>query len=264
MTDEQWLKEIRKYDSEENISWEDHLIGGALELARTLEGFVKEEPERFARLGLKFPVDTHPFYIEHILSGLKETNGFTELKLDVCRKAYSESRDECGKTLADLLGSIKEPLPDDAVQMLNWLATEHPDPETKLWNEEITGGTPYYGENILNYGINTTRGRAAEAIRDLIWSDASYIDRFRATIKQLVNDRSLAVRSCVSSTLLAIINHDPKFALEQFLKLTEPRSRLYDCLLATPYVDRFIYYALRDHFGQLRQRCSENATVSSS
>lgn len=252
MTDDQWLKAIKRYDSEREFPREDILKGGALELARTLEGFVKEEPERFARLSLKFPVGTHHYYIEHILSGLKETNDFTELKLEVCRKAYSESRNKCGKAIADLLGSIKESLPDDAVQMLKWLAIAHPDPETELWDEEVTDGKPYYGGDILDHGINTTRGRAALAICDLISFHASYIDRFRATIKQLVNDRSLAVRSCVSSTLLAIINHDPKFALEQFLKLTEPRSRLYDCLLATPHVDRFIYYALRDHFGQLR------------
>ncbi len=171
MTDEEWLKEIRKYDSEENISWkdQDHLKGGALELARTLERFVKEESERFARLSLRFPADTNPVYITHTLMGLKETEASSELKLKVCRKAYSESRDECGKAIADLLGSIREPFPDDAVEMLNWLATEHPDPETELWIEEVTDGTPNYREDILNHGINTTRGRAAEAIRDL-WS----------------------------------------------------------------------------------------------
>ena len=252
MTDDQWLKAIKRYDSKREIPREDILKGGALELARSLQGRVQEEPERFARLSLKFPVDTHPFYLEHTLMGLKETNGFTELKLDVCRKAYSESRDEYGRAITDLLGSIREQLPGDAVQMLNWLATEHSDPKTELWNEEVTGGTPYYGGSICDYGINTTRGRAALAICDLISNDASYIDRFRTTIKQLANDSSLAVRSCAGFTLLAIINYDPKFALEQFLKLTEPRGRLYDRLLVTPYVDRFIYYALRDHFGELR------------
>ncbi len=252
MTDDQWLKAIKRYHSRREIFWEDPTKGGALELARMLQGCVQEEPERFAHLSLRFPADTNPVYMEHTLMGLKKTNDFTELKLEVCRKAYSESRNKCGKEIADLLGSIKDSLSDDAVEMLNWLAIEHPDPEEELWDEEVTGGKPYYGGDILDHGINTTRGRAALAICDLISFDASYIDRFRATIKQLVNDRSLAVRSCVSSTLLAIINHDPKFALEQFLKLTEPRSRLYDCLLATPYVDRFIYYALRDHFGQLR------------
>ena len=278
MTDEQWLKAIKRYDSKREISWDDPTKGGARELARSLQGRVQEEPERFARLSLRFPSDTNPVYMEHILMGLKETETPLELKLKVCRKAYAESRDRFGKEIADLLGSIREPLPDDAVQMLDWLAIAHPDPEKELWDEEVTGGSPYYGGNILNHGINTTRGRAAEAIRDLIRWDASYIDRFRATIEQLVNDRSLAVRSCAGSTLLAIINHDPNFALEQFLKLTKPQGRLYDHLLVgilpkffgrlfgittpresiydhllvTPYLDRFITYAIRDHFGQLR------------
>ena len=252
MADDQWLKAIKKYNSERRIPGEDILKGGARELARSLQGRVQEEPERFARLSLRFPSDTNPVYIEHTLRGLKETNGFTGLKLDVCRKAYSEFRDKCGKEIAYLLGSIKEPLSDDAVKMLIWLATEHPDPEKELWKERAAGDTPYYGGDILNCGINTTRGCAAWAICDLISSDASYIDRFRTTIKQLVRDRSLAVRSCASSILLPIINHEPNFALEQFFKLTEPRGSLYDCLLATPYLERFIGFMLHDHFEKLR------------
>ena len=254
MTDDQWLKAIKRYDSKREIPREDILKGGALELARSLQGRVQEEPERFARLSLKFPVDTHPFYLEHTLMGLKETNGFTELKLDVCRKAYSESRDEYGRAITDLLGSIREPLPGDAVQMLNWLATGHSDPEKELWIEEIAGGTPDYREDILNHGINTTRGRAAGAIRDLIRWDASYIDRFRATIEWLVRDNSLSVRACAASILLYITNHDWEFAFEQFDRLIEPQDDQTDsdCLLANPYVDHFIYHGLRDHFGRFQ------------
>ena len=231
MTDEQWLKAIQRYDSDEILSDpENPKKGGALELARMLRKFVKKEPERFARLSLKFPVDTHPFYLEHTLMGLKETNGFTELKLDVCRKAYSESRDEYGRAITDLLGSVREQLPGDAVQMLNWLATGHSDPEKE------------------------TRGRAAEAIRDLIRWDASYIDRFRTTIEGLVRDRSLSVRAGAASILLYTTNHDWEFAFEQFSKLIEPQGDQTDsdCLLANPYVDSFIGHGLRDHFERFR------------
>ena len=278
MTDDQWLKAIKRYDSKREFFWGDPTKGGARELARSLQGRVQEEPERFAHLSLKFPADTNPVYMEHTLMGLKETEASLELKLKVCRKAYAESRDRYGKEIADLLGSIKNPLPDDAVQMLDWLATEHSDPEKELWDKEVTGGTAYYGGNILDHGINTTRGRAALAISGLISSDVSYIDRFRTTIERLIDDSSLAVRSCAGFTLLAIINHDPKFALEQFARLTGSQRRiwdrllvgilpkffdrlfgtttlqkgLYDPLLVTPYVDRFLKYAIRDHFGQLR------------
>lgn len=192
----------------------------------------------------------------YTLRGLKETEASSELKLKVCRKAkaYSESNDECAKAIADLLGSIRDPLPNDAVQMLNWLAIAHPDPEKNLWNKEVTGGTSYYREGLLNHGINTTRGRAAEAIRDLIRLDASYIDRFRTTIGCLVLDRSLSVRACAASILLYTANHDWEFAFEQFAKLIEPQGDQTDsdCLLANPYVDSFIYHGLRDHFGLFR------------
>ena len=205
MTDEQWLKAIKKYDLWRNIS--DPSKGGAWELGSMFRRFIIKDPDRFARLSLRFPLGTNPTYIEDTLYGLRATEACTKLKLDVCRKAYSESRDECGRAIAGLLDSIKEPLPNDAVQMLSWLAIAHPDPEKELWNEEVTGGSSYYGEDILHRGINTTRGCAARSIGSLILSDASYIDRFRATIEQLVNDRSLAVRACAGFTLLSIINH---------------------------------------------------------
>ena len=254
MPDEQWLNAIQRYDSEIEPLVEDPLKGGALELARTWEGFVTREPKRFALLSLKFPPTTHPFYLMHTLSGLKKTEGLTNLKLAVCRKAYSESHAECGMAIADLLGSIAEPLPDDAIQMLNWLATEHPDPQKELWNEKVTGGMPYYGGDVFNAGINSTRGRAAEAIRDLIRRDATYIERFRVTIEKLTGDKSIAVRSCVASVLLYVTNSDWAFALAQFARLIgfQISKTDGDRLLGTPDAERFIRYGLREHFDRLR------------
>ena len=253
MTDEQWLKAIKKYDLWRNRSAPSK--GGAWELGSMFRRFIIKDPDRFARLSLRFPLGTNSTYIENTLYGLTDTKACLKLKLDVCRKAYSESRDECGKAIAGLLGSIKEPLPNDAVQMLSWLATKHPDSQRELWREKNTDGAPAYGGDILDRGINTTRGCAARAIGNLILSDASYIDRFRATIEQLVNDRSLAVRSCAGFTLLTIINQDPKFALEQFAKLIEPQGEQTnsDHLLVTRDVKRFIFYEIRDHFECLRK-----------
>ena len=256
MTDNQWLKAIQEYDSEESKHlWKNPEKGGALELARMLQEFTKQDPERFALLSLRFPLGTHPFYIAHVLDGLKETKIPLELKLKVCRKAFSEVWEACGREIADLLGSVEELLPSGAALMLDWLATEHPDPEKEAWKEEAPGGVVYYDGDILTHGINTVRGRAAEAIRDLILRDASYINRFRVAIERLVNDESVAVRACASSTLLAIINHDSEFALGQFLRLVEPRGNKTDDdrLLATRYVERFINYGLYEHFGHLRR-----------
>jgi hypothetical protein len=287
MTDEQWLKAIAKYQSDDRLRWDDPEKGGSRELAVMLREFTKNEPGRFARLSLLFPAGTNPVYIERIIDGLKETTASTELKLAVCRKAYTEYRIECGKAIADLLGNIQDTLPNDSVRMLDWLATEHPDPDKELWNVEAQSGQSYYGGDILTHGINTTRGCAAEAIRNLILSDREYIARFRMTIDHLVNDKSMSVRSCAVSTLLAVANYDWQLALSLFqilvqvqnkwlriivrlrhrldhvesllrciLRWTDKRIASHlehdDLLLATQYVDRFLYHGIQDHFFRLR------------
>jgi hypothetical protein len=249
MSDEQWLRAIAKYRADERLNyWDYPEKGGAWELAGMLRDFVHNEPERFARLSLRFPIATHPAYIDRVLDGLKGTAAPTVLKLDVCRKAFAESRVACGTVIADLLGGIEEPLPQDAVEMLHWLATRHPQPERELWEEQAPGGQSNHRRDILTHGINTTRGRAAEAIRNLILRDASYVAQFRETLDQLVGDRSLGVRSCVASTLLAVALHDSPLALELFATLAVADDRL----LATLYAERFIYYRLRENFFVLR------------
>ena len=249
MTDDQWLRAIKKYRSED---WgrflQNEVTGGAEQLAQVFGERVKEEPERFARLSLRFPADTNPVYLERTLSALEKAPITSDLKLQVCRKAFEESRGSCSRSIADVLGNMEDPLPDDAVRMLHQLATEHEDPGREEWQEDAGNGQPYYGGDILTNGINTTRGRAADAIRDLVLSDAAYIERFRPTLDRMIQDRSAAVLSCVAGTLRAVADHDPVLGMSLFqgMNLSEDR------LLSTHHVCDFIKGHLRDGFPELR------------
>ncbi len=249
MTDGQWLNAIRKYRSEDRMFLSgDALKGGAEELAQVLGERVKEEPERFARLSLHFPADANPVYLECILLALREAQIASDIKLRVCRKAFVESHGPCGRWITDVLGSIGDPLPDDDVQMLHRLATEHEDPGSEAWKEEAGGEKPHYGGDIHFNGINTTRGRAADAIRDLILSDATYIERFRPTLDRMIRDRSAAVLSCVAGTLGAVASHDPALGMSLFLSMNLSEDRL----LATRHVSDFIRMRLHENFPELR------------
>lgn len=286
MTDEQWLKAIAKYDSEHRHRATDFLKGGAWELAGMFREFVRNEPERFARLALRLPSNASAAYLDRALDALKDVTSLFELKLELARKAFAEHRIECGKAIADLLGQIEQPFPADSIEMLAWIATEHPDPEKELWSEQAVGKTPYYGGDILTHGINTARGRAAEAIRDLILKKPGYIKDFESTIRKLADDRSFAVRACAASTILAIAPSDWSRAFRLFEVLLEPSSPTMvilqrvrrkipermggyhlcrqldlvaskylvhdDVLLRTEYVDRFIRYALHGHADDMR------------
>ena len=257
MTDDQWLLAIAKHHSDNRtdlINSGDGLKvkGGASELAQVLEQRVKEEPKRFGLLSLEFPVDTNPLYLEHTLAGLKDAIVSADLKLQVCRKAFTDSPRKYGKSITDVLGAIKDPLPDDAIDMLHRLATEHEDPATEGWQEDAGGGRTYYNGDIHFNGINTTRGRAADAIRDLIITDSDYIERFRTTLELMVKDSSVSVLSCVAETLrgVAYHDHDPALGMSLFLSMVSSLSE--NRLLATPHVYFFIRDNLSDSFADLR------------
>jgi hypothetical protein len=250
MTDEQWLRAMAKYRSEHRdfTRVDDSLRGGALELARQLQTYVEKEPDRFARLALRFPAETNAAYFDHVLCGLEKATIPTDLKLAVCRKAYADCREKCGGGIAKLLGTVDEPLPDDAVAMLEWLATQHPDPDKEHWQITASSGTPYYGGRIYENGINTTRGQAVGAIGDLILDDSAYIRRFEPTLARIIGDSSASVRSCAAWTLRAVARHDIPLAMSLLsrMKLAE------DALLATPHMDYLIVGALPKHFEQVR------------
>ena len=128
--------------------------------------------------------------------------------------------------------------------MLHWLATEHEDPRKETWQQHADGTSG----DIHTNGINTARGRAAEAMTELISADSTYIDRLRPTIDRIIHDRSAGVRSCIAGTLRAIAYRDPEIGilLFQHLNLAEDR------LLATLHVRRFIDERIRESFVELR------------
>ena len=269
MTDDQWLRAIVKHNSDE-WQWREDIKGSARQLAQILEVEAKGNPERFAHLALRFPANANPVYLDRTLAALTGAPIATDLKLRTCRKAFEESRGPCGTSIADLLGSIKDPLPEDAVQMLHWLATEHEDPAIEAWQKtqplsvidirqmaktpdsgtskkDAGGGKPYYDGDPLSCGINTVRGRAAVAMRKLILTDAAYVDQFCPSLERMVHDSSVAVRSCVAGTLWAVARRDPALGLSLFLKMDLSE----DVLLATDNVYRLIHDALRDNFAEV-------------
>ena len=247
MTDDQWLRAIAKYNANRTDYSGDRIKGGAPQLARILEQRVEEEPVRFAQLSLRFLANTNPVYLDRILAALRESTVDSALILQVCCKAFQESPGHCGKSIADVLGSLEEALPDRAVQMLHHLATEHDDPARELWRREVGNSEPFYGGDIYMNGINTTRGRAANAIRDLIFEDAAYVDRFQHTLATMIRDPSPAVLSCVAAAVETVAFVDISLGMSLFPRMNLSEDRL----LATRYVYRLIHRGLRAYLSEM-------------
>ena len=247
MTDEQWLGAVAKYPSGDWSVAAEGIRGGARQLAERLEARTREDPERFARLGLKLPRNGNPAYLEATLDGLRTAAITNELKLEVCLKAFAECPERCGRSIVDVLRSMGGELPDEAVQMLRELATEHEDPATESWQEDA-GGQPYYSGSPLEAGINSTRGRAAEAIADLIGGNDANVDRFAETVARMIVDSSASVRACTAGTVESIACHRPAQGMSLFLRMDLSEDRL----LTTPHVYRLLSWSLRDRLAEVR------------
>ncbi|MAS95107.1 MAG: hypothetical protein CMO55_18075 [Verrucomicrobiales bacterium] len=240
MSDQQWLRAIAKYCSEERSYDPVHPEkGGARELARMLQTFAAQEPYRFAALALQFPEGTNHCYFAYVLDGLQKAEIAFTHKLQVARLVFQIDSKDCFRACLGMLGtSIDEKLPEDAIEYIKFAAA-HRDPNTELWNDEV----PYYGRDILSCGINSVRGYASETIKALIFSDPAYIEDFEDTILHLITDNNVSVRAVAASILRAIAVTQTDEALDRFEILVHADDRL----LGTPYLDDFIRAGLSEH-----------------
>ena len=252
MGDEQWLSAIRQHDSDEHgLTQDGHLGGGALELSRVLENQVKQEPERFAKLVLEFPDEANPSYFEAVLRGISEADLDIETVTRVCERCHRIEGRPLGREICQpIANATPGKVPPEALDIVGWYATEDPDPDRELWRTPVPRSSDYYYRgDALEHGINTVRGRAAQAIAALIEGDPERIAYLHPVLERMVQDPSVAVRSCVAQALLAVLRFDRDLAVELFLQLCDTE----DELLQTHYVERFIYFGVQTHFGELSQ-----------
>ncbi|MCY4412146.1 MAG: ATP-binding protein [Caldilineaceae bacterium] len=250
MRDGQWLSAIHRHDTDrDDFTQDGRYVGGARELSRVLENQVKREPRRFAELVLGFPDHANPFYFEAVLSGLRDTNLDIETILRVTERCHRIEGRPLGRYICGpIASSAQEEVPAEALDLVAWYATEDPDPQQELWRTPASpGGEPYFGGDILMNGNNTNRGRAAEAMARLIENDHRRITYFQPALEKMVQDPSIAVRSCVAETLLAVLRHDRDLAVTLFRQLCNTE----DALLRTRFIGRFLFLALQTHFQEL-------------
>ena len=254
MSDDQWLSAIRQYDSERpGVGQDGHFVGGAPQLSRILENQVRQEPKRFAELVLQFPNDANPSYFEAVLRGISDANLDLQTVVRVCERCHRIEGRPLGREICEpIAGLAKDNVPPEALDLVARYATEDPDPQQELWRTQVTPQIApeaeyYYRGDILTNGINTSRGRAAQALARLIESDHRRIEYFQSALEKMVQDPSIAVRSCVAQALIAVLRFDRDLAVGLFRQLCNTE----DALLRTPFIERFMYFALQTHFQEL-------------
>lgn len=265
MTDDQWLNALDRYASDRDHEWRDgQPVGGPDQLSQMLESQVRKEPLRFARLVLEFPDDANPTYFSAVLGGLDSFSADAKALFEACRRCHRLAIRPVGSAFCRLVEERPEfGWPVDLLNAVAWYPTEDPDPDCEQWRTEAASGQYFYDGDIYMAGINCVRGAAAGTVRALLFADKDRIQQFQPTLQRMVRDPSIAVRSCVATSLLPVLNFDRDLAVQIFLELCDTE----EVLLKTPHIEKFMQYALVTHFEQLRpiverMLCSSESEVA--
>ena len=245
MSDDQWISAMVKHTGDRPSFVGGQLVGGAVELSRDLEKLAAENPARFSALVIRMEATVPPIYFGAILRGLSGKGngsgrpGTLEQICLVLRRIRDLGAQVYPREIAGAIGALSdEALPDDTVQMLVQVAQKDPDPESDGWDFRKDEESP------ITQAINSARGAAAMALAQLLFADRNRWHILKPAIRQLVEDRVLAVRSVAVECLLAVLDTQRCEALAYFKIL----SKGADSILGTRYVERFIHYAIfRDY-----------------
>lgn len=282
ISDKSWLKIIKN----ENIGKktranriqqsEDSILESSVaQFSTSLQNAAGFQPNRFARLALKFPSEVHPDYITAILksSSLSEPDkswsdkdkaGWEPAKIELVEQILEkfqtgDDRESAISFCRMISARANESWSSKVLGKLVYFAQSHPDlePETLNIHCDKTSSEASVATLFQNT-INCVRGVAAEAIGRLLWENRELLESLRPAIEALVNDPHPAVRMASIDIVLPVLNIDRDQAVDWFVKASKDDLRV----AASPRATVFFNYAIPSHIDQLRQIVCSMATSS--
>jgi hypothetical protein len=248
MNDEQWLGAITKYDREHVRVVGASLQGGAIELSRVLEAETGRDPDRFARLALRFASETHPAYVDAVLRGLGDAEPpvHAELLSAAVLHFFRMPGHPGGRSiLRPLARAADQELPQEVMDVVVWWATQDPNPETDNLESYYNTSSAFFPQGPLTAGINSVRGVAAQTLGALIWPSPDRSKRLLPAVEAVAWDRTLAVRSCAAYAVRSVLRHDVESGLTLLARLTDADDLLLaqhpvEELMATVITNRYL------------------------
>ncbi len=256
LTDEAWLKLMgRKPDARKagRIQFlSDAVIESTPEeFSRDLETQAARNPQRFAALALRVPLDADPCYWAAFLHGLRFVRSPEQTATDwkpatdeqchaILMRIGYRAHSEVGRAwcrCAEARGDIN--WRPEVVQLITRYATEHPDPQAD--------GT-FVGEGTQDRldieAVNSVRGVAAHALRHMLFEDRDLYPAVKPTLARLIHDPVTSVRAAAIGMLQPVLNIDKEQAVTLFMEACEGAS---DDLLASGHAHDFVRFTLVTH-----------------
>ncbi|OOM76988.1 hypothetical protein CLPUN_25140 [Clostridium puniceum] len=270
ISEKAWLKIIKNknisfdyFGKTKSINEEYDVESSIFQFSSSLLIVAKYYPERFAKLLLKFPKETHPLYIVAILDALRllkvDDNFPEEIKktwqpasietiITVLKKIKCLNDRNVAISFCRLISERAEEIwPVEIIDMLILLAINFPDPlNGKLdlcdanWDGNMDNVTIH---TLFDNTINCVKGLAADAIGKLLWNNKDLLDKVTPAIEALIQDPHPVVRMSSVFALMPVINIDINKAVKWFNIAVKDDLRV----AGTYYSIKFINYIIKTH-----------------
>ncbi|MCY4576176.1 MAG: hypothetical protein OXC55_06235 [Chloroflexi bacterium] len=244
MDSDQLLNAMRSIDMDASRP-SGHTNWDAVEFSRQLESRTGIEPARFFKLvTVQMQDDLSSQYFSHILDGLVRAWPGDISTAELCSailRLHELPGRPCGMSICRAVNQMaNEELPDEILQAIIFYANEDPDPDPAP-STNMNYDSEQGGRNIeaITAGINSVRGVAVQAIAALLHADPNRSSSLMDAVKTAIHDSTLAVRSLVPLTLLAMIETDEESVSELFNSLCSESPTL----LGTDFFVRYLYHA---------------------
>ncbi|GAB3236916.1 hypothetical protein GCM10027447_35650 [Glycomyces halotolerans] len=213
MSDDHWLRAFRKHYDPETGRHRGLGAGHALRLAELLGKHTTEEPERFARLALRFDTTIPAAAVEHVIRSLAHQVDF-DLFADVCEHATRIYGEVVGHAIGFAMHDLKA-RNERIVDLIDWCArSADPGPDTEFGFPNEAYERFESNGRLVDFGFNTTRGQAAFAATSTLIHMPDLVENLAPIIVRLAVDDHLAVRACAAQAVRALIKHHPDQALD--------------------------------------------------
>lgn len=240
MSNAQWLQAIAKHNSDDRDPGSE--VGGARELAHQLKERTAEDPLRFAGLAVQLSSQTNEAYPSAILWGFGESRIPQEAREAVfgaIRHIAKLEFEACDRWLGWSVRNIYDDVPLDIVGIVLERALVAPDPSNDP-GSFARRSEPQSGRDLVQIGMNTSRGGLAESLGDLLVHDpdGARTQLVEPHLARLAGDPVLSVRACVAHTIAASLRHARVAAYAAFEILIEAD----DLLLTSHWLERLMIY----------------------
>ena len=211
MSDDNWIRALKRHNSDQTTWNGDVPVGGARQLAGLLGRRVRDDPRRFERLALRFSDEIPAVAMNEIIRNV-ESSADIDAFADLCEHAHDVYGTAAGHTVCSAIA--RAGVANSRLATLISVYANDADPDHEKARTVQSSGGLSFGGDLVRAGLNSTRGQAALAASSVLFSGPDHVDALLPVVEALSEDDVLAVRVCASEAILALLKHAPEHALD--------------------------------------------------